>query len=135
MCVLVGCYGGKGISVSGVGGLCQVSKGRKSLLVRGGRNKAGRFLEVVAFVDDDRKGIIWIPEARSGQGWRRFVVELRSLVAALASSLGSSSEGSLPKEKSRGTFQGIEAGQSFAEALQSPSCEVEDLVGPQLMSS
>jgi hypothetical protein len=80
------------------------SEGRKSSSVRGGCNKAGRFLEVVAFVDDDRKGIIWIPEARSGRGWRRFVVELRSLVAALASYPGSSFEGSLSEEKSRGSF-------------------------------
>jgi hypothetical protein len=41
---------------------------RKSLSVSGGRNKAGRFLEVVARVDGERKGIIWIPEARSGLG-------------------------------------------------------------------
>ena len=41
------------------------SEGRKSLTARGGCNKGGGFLEVVAFVVDDRKGIIWIPEARS----------------------------------------------------------------------
>jgi hypothetical protein len=34
------------------------SEGRKSLSVRGGCNKGGRFLEVVALVDDDRKGFI-----------------------------------------------------------------------------
>jgi hypothetical protein len=45
------------------------SEGWKSLSVRGGCNKGGRFLEVVALVDGDRKGIIWIPEARSGRGW------------------------------------------------------------------
>ena len=83
------------------------SEGRKSLSVRGECNKVGRVLEVVAFVDDDRKGIIWNPEARSGRGWRgwrRFVVELRSFMAVLASSSGSSSEGSLLEEKSRGSF-------------------------------
>jgi hypothetical protein len=42
---------------------------RKTLSVRGGSNKGGRFLEVVALVDDDRKGVIWILEARSGWGW------------------------------------------------------------------
>jgi hypothetical protein len=84
-------------------------EGRKSVSVRGGCNKAGRILEVVVSVDDERKGTIWIPEARSGWGWCRFVVELRSLVAAMESSPGSSYEGSLPEEKSRGSFQGIEA--------------------------
>ena len=34
------------------------SEGRKSLSVKGGCNKRGRFLEVVASKDDDRKGII-----------------------------------------------------------------------------
>jgi hypothetical protein len=42
---------------------------RRSLSVSRGRNKAGRFLEVVAHVDDESKGVIWVPEARSGQGW------------------------------------------------------------------
>jgi hypothetical protein len=76
------------------------SEGRKSLSVRGGCNKGGRFLEVVARVDDDRKGIIWIPEARSGRGWRRFVSELRSWLAGPDSAHGSSSEGSVREEKS-----------------------------------
>lgn len=44
------------------------SKERKSLLMKRGSNKAGKFLEVVTFVDEDRKGIIWIPEARIGRG-------------------------------------------------------------------
>jgi hypothetical protein len=62
---------------------------RKSLSVSRGSNKAGRFLEVVARLDGDRKGVIWIPEARSGRGWRRFVIELRLLLAGLGSSIGS----------------------------------------------
>jgi hypothetical protein len=62
---------------------------RRSLSVSRGRNKAGRFLEVVAHVDDERKGVIWVPEARSGRGWRRFGVELRSWLAAVASFPGS----------------------------------------------
>jgi hypothetical protein len=103
------------------------SKGRKSLSMRGGCNKRKRFLEVVARVEDDRKGIIWIPEACSGQGWRRFVLELRSWLAVMDSAPGSSSKGYIPKEKSRGSFQGIEAGRTFAEVLRSPFREVEEL--------
>ena len=79
------------------------SEGRKSLSVRGACNKGGMFLEVVALVDDDRKGIIWIPEARSGWGWRRFMSELRSWLAALDSAPGSASEGSVPEEHSSGS--------------------------------
>jgi hypothetical protein len=42
-----------------------LSEGRKSLSVIKGCNKGKRFLEVVARMEDDRKGIIWIPEACS----------------------------------------------------------------------
>jgi hypothetical protein len=111
------------------------SEGRK-LSVRGGRNKGGRFLEVVARVDDDQMGIIWIPKARSRQGWWRFVSKLRSWLVVLDSAPGSSSlEVSVPEEESRGSLQGVEAGWTFTEAQRSPSREVEELVGPKLWSS
>jgi hypothetical protein len=109
------------------------SEGRKSLSVKGGCNKGGRFLEVVAFVDDDRKGIIWIPEARSGRGWRRFVTELRSWLAALTSSPGFSSEDSSTEDKVDERSPGLKSGRSYAEVLRSPPCVVE--VGPQLRST
>jgi hypothetical protein len=111
------------------------SKGRKSLSVRGGCNKGGRFLEVVALVDDDQKGIIWILEARSGRGWQRFVTELRSLLAALASSPGASAEGSVPEEHNSGSLQVDKAGRTFAEVLRVPSGEAVVLVGLQLLST
>jgi hypothetical protein len=110
------------------------SEGRKSLTVRGGCNKGGRFLEVVAFMDDNRKGIIWIPEARSGRGWRRFVSELRSWLAALASSPGFSSEGSFTEEKVVEGIPAIKNGRTYADVVRDPSCVVE--VGrPQLLST
>jgi hypothetical protein len=46
----------------------KICEERRSLSVSGGRNKAGRFLEVVAHVDGERKGVIWILEARSPAG-------------------------------------------------------------------
>jgi hypothetical protein len=101
------------------------SEGRMFLSVRGGCNEAGRFLEVAAFVDDEWKGIIWIPEARSRRGWQRFVVELRLVLAGVDSFPRCSSEGS----------KGIENGRSFADALRSPFCEVEDSAGLQIFSS
>jgi hypothetical protein len=109
------------------------SEGRKSLSVKGGCNKGGRFLEVVAFVDDDRKGIIWIPEARSGRGWRRFMTELRSWLAALTSSPGFSSEDSFMEDKVDERSPGLKSGRSYAEVLRSLPCVVE--VGPQLRST
>jgi hypothetical protein len=101
------------------------NEGRKLLSMRSGCNKGGRFLDVVTFVDDDWKGIIWIPEARSRRGWWRFVTELRSLLATLASSPGFSSEGSSSEEKVDEGFPGIKTDKSYAEVLRSPSCEVE----------
>ena len=86
-------------------------------------------------MDDDRKGIIWIPEAHSGWCWRRFVAKLRSLLVALASIPGSSSEGSVLEDTSCGSLQGIKASRSFAEALRSPSGEVVNSLGPQLLLS
>ena len=111
------------------------SEGRKLLSIRGGCNKGGRFLEVVALVDDDRKGIIWIPKARSGRGWWRFVSELRSWLAVLDSTPGSSSEGSVPKERSSGAHQGIKTGRTFAKVLCSHSGELVEAFGPQSRSS
>lgn len=61
------------------------------------------------------------------------MVEHRSLLAALASSSGSSN-GSLPAKKLLEGSTGIKAGRSFADTLRSPSCEVEESVGPQLLS-
>ena len=81
------------------------SEGRKSLSGRGGCNNGGRFLEVVALVDDNRKGIIWIPKAHSGQGWQRFVSEVRSWLAVLDSVPGYSSEGFVPEERNSGSLR------------------------------
>jgi hypothetical protein len=38
----------------------------KVLMVRGGENKSGRYLEVVVFAEGGRKGAIWLPEGRKG---------------------------------------------------------------------
>jgi hypothetical protein len=49
------------------------------LMVRGGSNKAGRFLEVAIYAKGGQKGIIWLPEDRNGWGWRHFVGEMRRM--------------------------------------------------------
>jgi hypothetical protein len=46
-------------------------------MVRGGGNKAGRYLEAVAYVECGRKGAIWLHEGREGWGWSWVVGELR----------------------------------------------------------
>jgi hypothetical protein len=110
----------------------------KSLLVSRGGNKAGRFLEVAAFAEGGRKGgrkgIIWIPEARSGRGWRRFVDELRSLLASVECSVGfSSPKSSSPSGKHFQGNPGLKVERSFVEVVRSPPCEVADSL--QLLSS
>jgi hypothetical protein len=52
----------------------------KVLMVHGGGNNAGRYLEMVVYEKGGRKGIIWLPEGRGGWGWRQFVGELRQLL-------------------------------------------------------
>ena len=44
-------------------------EGDKLLMVHGGVNKVGRFLEVSAYVEGGRKGVLWLPEGRHGRGW------------------------------------------------------------------
>jgi hypothetical protein len=98
-------------------------EGDKALMVHGGANKAGRFLEVAVYAEGGRKGGIWLPEGRDGRGWQRFAGELRHFLAP-----GSGSE--LPRMcSSNATFvpaKIMEAGvtgdcaktRSFAEVLQ-----------------
>ena len=51
------------------------------LKVSKGSNKAGCFLEVAVFFEGGRKGVIKLPEGHGGWGWRRYVDELRHLLA------------------------------------------------------
>jgi hypothetical protein len=44
-------------------------EGDKALMVHGGANKAGRFLEVAVYAEGGRKGVVWLPEGRDGRGW------------------------------------------------------------------
>jgi hypothetical protein len=54
----------------------------KVVMVRGGRNKAGRYMEVAVSAEGGQKGIIWLLEGRGGWGWHRFAGELRQLLAS-----------------------------------------------------
>jgi len=55
----------------------------KALMVRGGENKSGRYIEVVVFAEGGRKGIMWLPEGRKGGGWARVADEMRKLISFL----------------------------------------------------
>jgi hypothetical protein len=77
MCRLVDSNGGIGVS-SGRG-----HRQNKAVMVHGGSNKSGRFLEVAVFAEGGRKGGIWIPEGRDGRGWRLFAGELRVFLDSL----------------------------------------------------
>jgi hypothetical protein len=77
----------------------------KALMVRGNGNKAGRFLEVVAYAEGGRKGAIWLPEGRGGWGWSQVVGELRKLLSFLGLKARSSGGGMYSSE---GTQKGGE---------------------------
>jgi hypothetical protein len=55
------------------------------LKVSVGGNKAGRYLEVVYFVEGGRKGVVRLLEGREGWGWSRIVGELRKMISFLGS--------------------------------------------------
>jgi hypothetical protein len=55
-------------------------EGDKALMVHGGSNKVGRYLEVSVYAEGGRKGVLWLPEGRLGRGWRRFAGELRLML-------------------------------------------------------
>jgi hypothetical protein len=52
----------------------------KVLMVRGGENKSGCYLEVEVFAEGGRKAAIWLPEGREGWGWARVAGVLRKMI-------------------------------------------------------
>jgi hypothetical protein len=68
-----------------------------------------------------RKGVIWLPEGHFGRGWRRFVGELRHLLAAQSKLLGTAEHGA---SSSAGPvldapFSGVVSRRSFVDVLRS----------------
>jgi hypothetical protein len=109
------------VSYFGESGFHQVLPGGgKALMVHRGGNKASRFLQVGIYIEGGRKGVICIPEGRSGNGWRRFVNELRQFL--------SSKEKGLDPEVSRIPHAaGLHSRRSFADvirAVQLPQLEM-----------
>jgi hypothetical protein len=93
-------------------------EGEKAMMVHGGANKSGRFLEVSFLAVGGRKGVIWLPEGRFGRGWRRFAGELRRLLEAQRLSVGSEEAGDLTAKVVRGSSSpGVDPKRSFAQAL------------------
>jgi hypothetical protein len=98
-------------------------EGDKALMVHGGVNKAGSFLEVAVYAEGGRKGIIWLPEGRGGRGWRRFANELRRMLVPQGSV--HPVPGTQLKVGLGETTSGCHSGRSFAEVLRmEPSAEV-----------
>jgi hypothetical protein len=52
-------------------------KDEKMILVRGGGNKASRYLEVAVSAEGGQKGIIRLPKGHGGWCWHRFASELQ----------------------------------------------------------
>jgi hypothetical protein len=101
-------------------------EGDKALMIHGGDNKVGRFLEVAVFAEGGRKGGLWLPEGRDGQGWRRFAAELRILLAPSDSGPvesemrpSPSSKSALTKLVEAGVFGVCSKMRTFVEILKS----------------
>jgi hypothetical protein len=93
-------------------------EGDKAMMVHGGGNKAGRFLEVAVLAVGGRKGVIWLPEGRFGNGWRRFAGELRRLLEAQRLAAGSEGVGdSSVKVVSGPSAPGVDLKRSYVQAL------------------
>jgi hypothetical protein len=109
-------------------------EGNKAVMVHGGSNKSGRFLEVAVFAEGGRKGGIWIPEGRDGRGWRLFAGELRVFLDSLDG--GSEKKGFHPASNSLSVpIKVAEVGvtgvgpkeRTFAEVLQANPRSLADL--------
>jgi hypothetical protein len=101
-------------------------EGDKAMMVHGGANKAGRFLEVSFLAVGGRKGVIWLPEGRFGRGWRRFAGELRHLLEAQRLAVGSEETGDSIAKVVRGSSSpGVDPKRSFMQALCASPAAVE----------
>ena len=114
-------------------------EGDKVTMVHGGGNKTGRFLEVSALAEGGRKGVIWLPEGRYGQGWRRFAGELQEvltvqdkLTGSLDSVVSTTVENILGASSSDVTSG---RGRSFVDALRSTASVEVKAKGSHLSSS
>jgi hypothetical protein len=104
-------------------------EGDKVLMVHGGVNKAGRFLEVFIYAEGGRKGDLWLPEGRRGRGWCRFAGELRLMLVSLEGKNGFLETESLPlprlqTKQSKIAWVDTSTGDchSFVEVLQLKPC-------------
>jgi hypothetical protein len=92
-------------------------EGDKAMMVHGGGNKAGRFLEVSFLEVGGRKGVIWLPEGRFGRGWRRFAGELRRLLEAQRLVVGAEKVGDSSVKAVSGSSPGVDPKRSYVQAL------------------
>jgi hypothetical protein len=108
----------------------------KALMVHGGGNKVGHYLEVAAYAESGHKGVIWLSEGREGWGWSRVVCELRKMLAFLKSkarSLVTEAPSSEGKQKGGASFGRL--GGAFASFVEVVRGEVDFPVkhpGPQV---
>jgi hypothetical protein len=94
-------------------------EGDKAMMVHGGVNKAGRYLEVSFLAVGGRKGVIWLPEGRFGRGWRRFAGKLCRLLEAQRLAVGSEEVGDSTAKVVSGSSSapGIDPKRSYVQAL------------------
>jgi hypothetical protein len=111
-------------------------EGDKAMMVHGGGNKAGRFLEVSILAESGHKGVIWLPEGRFGRGWRRFAGEFQLLLEAQVKSSGSEEIGDPSAKVLRDAPPScVKSGRSFVQALRFVSASRKEPFVPQRIST
>jgi hypothetical protein len=106
----------------------------KVLMVRGGGNKVGRYLEVGAFAEEGHKAVIWLPEGYQGWGWSRVVAELQQMLEFLEAK----DRLLMPMVSTpEGIQKGMEhlSGPSFAEVLCSAAGDDGKVVGMKSLTA
>jgi hypothetical protein len=94
MFIFVGRHNGSSKVKDDIANSCR--EGDKVLMVHGGVNKAGRFLEVPVYAEGGRRGVLWLPEGCYGQGWRHFAGDLRLMLPSAEGKNGIEEIESLP---------------------------------------
>ena len=94
-------------------------EGDKAMMIHRGGNKVRSFLELLVLAEGGRKGVIWFLGGRFGRGWRRFVGELRHLLAAESKYMAEHGVPSSAGLLLDAPFSVVASGRSFVDILQS----------------
>jgi hypothetical protein len=112
---VAGFNGGRGVVQHCFGGFVKsLREDSKVTIVRGGRNRCGRFLEVAVYAMGSQRGMTMFLEGRDRQGWRRDSRELSKAPTFLEATVKTPFAGRAPVDDCLGKAAGP---LSFAEVV------------------